>query len=163
MEAPTCQLALNARSLPECPRTSVGWKRTNNYCSECDNHGKSTTHPTAYLETNVQMESQFGQAFSAQRNLTNHYSTGCETQLVQELSADEEDLRQIQAKINMKRAALATGTREPSISTQNPNLSAQNQANLNPYTQHFETTSVPSVALPWLMPGYVAPHSAPLY
>ena len=48
-----------------------------------------------------------------------------ETQQVQELSADEEDLKRIQARINAKRAALATGTGDPSTSTPNPNLSAQ--------------------------------------
>ena len=119
--------------------------------------------PNAYLAANAPIGNPFNQVIGAQRNLSHRYSTEWETQLVQELSADEEDLKRIQARINAKRAALATGTGDPSTSTPNPNLSAQPQANLNPYVQPVAPTSGFTVPQPWLMSGYAAPLPAALY
>ena len=117
----------------------------------------------AYLPANAPIGNPFNQVVGAQRNLSHRYSTEWETQLVQELSADEEELKQIQARINAKRAALATGTGDPSTSAPNPNLSAQPQVNLNPYVQPVALTSGPTVPQPWPMSGYAEPLPAPLY
>ncbi len=57
--------------------------------------GNSLQPPSAYVATNAQLGNQPNQAVGAQRNLSHRYSTEWETQIVQELSADEEDLRRI--------------------------------------------------------------------
>ena len=87
--------------------------------------GNSLPPPNAYLPANEQIGNPYNQVVGAQGNLSHRSSTEWETQLVQQLSADEEDLKRIQARINAKRAAPATGIGDPSTSTPNPNLSAQ--------------------------------------
>ncbi len=86
--------------------------------------GNMLQPPNACLAATAPIGNPFNQVVGAQRNLNHRYSTEWETHLVQELSADEEDLKRIQTRINAKRAALATGTGDPSTSTPNPNLSA---------------------------------------
>ena len=104
--------------------------------------GNSFPPPTAYLAANAQIGNQSNQVVGAQQNLSHRYSTDWKTQFVQEVSADEEDLRRIQATNNATRADQAIGTVDPSTSTPIPNLTAQQQANFNLYVRPFAPTSV---------------------
>ena len=68
--------------------------------------------PNACLPANASIGNPFKQV-GAQRNLSHRYSTEWETQLVQELSEDKEDLKRIQARINAEKAALAIEPETP--------------------------------------------------
>ena len=101
--------------------------------------GNELQPPNAYWPANAPIENSFNQVVGAQQNISHRYSTEWETKLIQELSPDEEDLKRIKAKINAKRAALTTGTADPSTSTPNPNLSAQQKANsIHMYSRFHE-------------------------
>ena len=85
-------------------------------------NGNQLPPPNAYLATHAQIGIQFNQAASAQWNLGHRYSKELETQLVQDLSAEVEEIKRLQASVSAKRALLMTGCIDPSTSTQNPNL-----------------------------------------
>ena len=93
--------------------------------------GNSLPPPNAYLATNAQIGIQFNQAASAQRNLGDRYISEIETQLVQNLSAEEKEIKRLQASVSAKRAFLMTGGGDPTTSTPNQNLNVQQQAVLN--------------------------------
>ena len=127
--------------------------RTSGTMASMTTIGNSLPPPNTYLATNAEVGIQFNQVASAQRNLGHRHSTELATQLVQDLSAEKEEIKRLQASISPKKAFLMTGGGDPSTSTPNPNLNVQQQAVLNPYAQQFAPTSASNTCQPWSMPG----------
>lgn len=75
---------------------------------------------------------------------------------------DKIELKRLQASISSRNAALMAGGKDFLNTTQNPNLTVQHQTDFNPYVQPFAPTLAFTAFQNWLMPGYTAPHQAPL-
>ena len=118
---------------------------------------------SAYLAMNARPGDDHNQVARAQQNITHRYNTKWEWPQVQELSAEEEELKRLQASINARKAALMAGGDGPSTSTVNPNLSVQQQMAFESYAQFFAPTLVFTALKPWSIPEYTAPLQMPLY
>ena len=140
-----------------------GTMRTSALVPNSATTGNSLPPPRTYLAMNARSGDDQDRVAGAHRNIAYHYSTEWETQLVQDLSAEEKIIKRLQASANAKRALLMTGCGDLSTSAPNQYLSVQQQANLNPYAQPFAPTSVPIVPHHRLLQGYAASLPAPLY